>query len=80
MPLEPPLHEDGPAPLLRAYDGLRRNAAGETLQIEVLERSPAVDRVVLPFIENLRAAGVDAAYNRVDPAPQRNNPPVLAAP
>ena len=49
-------------------DGLRRNAAGETLQIEVLERSPAFDRVVLPFIENLRAAGVDAAYNRVDPA------------
>ena len=49
-------------------DGLRRNAKGETLQLEVLERSPAFDRVVLPFIENLRAAGVDAAYNRVDPA------------
>ncbi len=49
-------------------DGLRRNAAGETLQIEFIERSPAFDRVVLPFVENLRAAGVDAIYNRIDPA------------
>ena len=48
-------------------DGLRRNAAGETLQIEVPERSPAFDRVVLPLIENLQAPGVDATYNRVDP-------------
>jgi len=49
-------------------DGMRRNAAGETLQIEFIERSPAFDRVVLPFVENLRAAGVDAIYNRIDPA------------
>ncbi len=49
-------------------DGLRRNAAGETLKIELLERSPAFDRVVLPFVENLKAAGIDATYNRVDPA------------
>ena len=49
-------------------DGLRRNAAGKTLKIELLERSPAFDRVVLPFVENLKAAGIDATYNRVDPA------------
>ena len=49
-------------------DGLRRNAEGETLKIELLERSPAFDRVVLPFVENLKAVGVDAVYNRVDPA------------
>ncbi len=49
-------------------DGLRRNAEGETLKIELLERSPAFDRVVLPFVENLKAVGLDAVYNRVDPA------------
>ncbi len=47
-------------------DGLRRNAAGDTLDIEILERSPSFDRVVLPFIENLRAVGVNATYERVD--------------
>ena len=49
-------------------DSLRRNAAGETLSIELLERSPAFDRVVLPFVENLKAVGIDAKYDRVDPA------------
>ena len=49
-------------------DGLRRNASGEILKIEILERSPAFDRVVLPFVENLKAVGIDAVYNRVDPA------------
>ena len=49
-------------------DGLRRNSKGQTLKIELLERSPAFDRVVLPFVENLKAVGVDAVYNRVDPA------------
>ena len=49
-------------------DGLRRNVEGETLRIELLERSPAFDRIVLPFVENLKAVGVDAVYNRVDPA------------
>ena len=49
-------------------DGLRRNVAGETLNIELLERSPAFDRVVLPFVENLKAAGINATYSRVDPA------------
>ena len=49
-------------------DGLRRNASGKILKIEILERSPAFDRVVLPFVENLKAVGIDAVYNRVDPA------------
>ncbi len=49
-------------------DGMRRNAAGETLRVEFLERSPAFDRVINPFVDNLRALGVDASLNRVDPA------------
>ncbi len=49
-------------------DGMRRNAKGETLKVEFLEDDPAFDRIVNPFVENLRALGVDASLSRVDPA------------
>jgi microcin C transport system substrate-binding protein len=49
-------------------DGLRRNAAGKTLTIEIIEDSPTFDRVHLPFIDNLKAVGIDAIYSRIDPA------------
>jgi len=48
-------------------DGLRRKD-GQTLKVEILEDSPTFDRVHQPFIANLRALGIDAGYNRVDPA------------
>ena len=49
-------------------DGLRRNANGDTLEIEIIEDSAAFDRIVLPFVENMKAAGIDAEYDRIDPA------------
>jgi microcin C transport system substrate-binding protein len=49
-------------------DGMRRNAKGERLTVEFLEYDPAFDRVVNPFIDNLRRLGVDATLARVDPA------------
>lgn len=49
-------------------DGMRRNADGDLLKIEFLERSPAFDRVINPYVENLRRLGVDAVLNRVDNA------------
>ncbi len=49
-------------------DGLMRNAEGETLTIEFVSDSPAFERIVLPFIDNLRRVGVDALYEQVDPA------------
>ncbi len=49
-------------------DGIRRNAAGQTLKIEFLERSPAFDRVINPYVENLKRLGVEASLNRVDNA------------
>ncbi|MFA5581025.1 MAG: extracellular solute-binding protein [Paracoccaceae bacterium] len=49
-------------------DGKRRNDAGQLLSIEFLEDSPAFDRIINPFIENLAALGVDARLSRVDPA------------
>ena len=58
-------------------DGMRRNAKGETLKVEFLEDSPAFERVISPYVENLRALGVDASLVMVDPAQmsQRSDPP-----
>ncbi len=49
-------------------DGIRRNAAGQTLRVEFLGRSPAFDRIINPYVENLKRIGVDAVLNRVDNA------------
>ncbi|MGO4908432.1 extracellular solute-binding protein [Pseudorhodobacter sp. W20_MBD10_FR17] len=58
-------------------DGIRRNAKGEQLRVEFLEDSPSFDRVVNPFVENLRGLGVDALLTRVDNAQMedRSRPP-----
>ncbi len=49
-------------------DGMLRNAAGETLQVEFLNAGPLFDRIINPYVENLRAIGIDARMNRVDGA------------
>ena len=49
-------------------DGMRRNAAGDTLKLEFLNDSQSFDRVINPFVENLRKLGVDAVHTRVDNA------------
>jgi len=49
-------------------DGMRRNANGETLKVEILNDSQAFDRVINPYVENLRALGVDAVHTRIDNA------------
>lgn len=49
-------------------DGMRRNAAGETLDFEILSYSPSFDRVHNPYVDNLRQIGVNASMNRVDTA------------
>ena len=49
-------------------DGMRRNDAGETLKVEILNDSQAFDRVINPYVENLRALGVDAVHTRIDNA------------
>ncbi|MCV2882827.1 extracellular solute-binding protein [Actibacterium sp. XHP0104] len=53
-------------------DGMRRNAAGETLRIEFLNDSQTFDRVINPYVENLRRLGVDAVHVRVDNAEAEN--------
>lgn len=64
-------------PQTRAADSLRRNAAGETLKVEFLNDSQSFDRIILPFVENLRRAGIDAVHTRIDNAQleARERPP-----
>ena len=49
-------------------DGLLRNAAGQALEVEFLNASPLFDRIINPYVENLRAIGIDARLTRVDGA------------
>lgn len=49
-------------------DGLRVNEAGQRLRIEVLNDSASFERIINPYVENLRRLGVDAVYTRVDSA------------
>jgi len=48
-------------------DGVRRKD-GEPLRVEFLNDSPSFDRVINPYVQNLRALGVDARLVRVDNA------------
>ncbi len=49
-------------------DGVRVNDKGETLTIEFLNDSASFERIVAPYVENLKRLGVDVNYNRVDGA------------
>ncbi|HDR27156.1 extracellular solute-binding protein [Rhodovulum sp.] len=52
-------------------DGLRRKD-GRPLRVEFLNDSQTFDRVINPYVENLRRAGVDAVHTRVDNAQATN--------
>jgi microcin C transport system substrate-binding protein len=49
-------------------DGVRRNATGEVLSLEILDDGPAFERIALPFVENLKLIGIDAKWELIDPA------------
>ncbi|MCB1483493.1 MAG: ABC transporter substrate-binding protein, partial [Hyphomicrobiaceae bacterium] len=49
-------------------DRLQHNAKGETLDIEFLFFEDAFERIIQPYVENLRKIGVNATARRVDPA------------
>ncbi len=49
-------------------DGLRRNAEGKTLDVEILNDSQAFDRIINPYIENLKKLGINAANIKIDNA------------
>jgi microcin C transport system substrate-binding protein len=49
-------------------DGVRRNSDGATLKVEFLSDDPVLDRIAMPFVDNLKTMGIDASYNRIDNA------------
>ncbi len=46
--------------------GMLRNAAGETLELVIIQFDAQMDRIINPYVENLRAVGIDARLRRVD--------------
>ncbi len=58
-------------------DGIRVNDKGEVLKVDFLNDNPAFDRVITPYVENLKALGVDATLTDVDSAQMdvRTRPP-----
>ena len=52
-------------------DGIRRKD-GEVLTVEILDSSPAFDRIHNPYVANLEAIGISAKLDRVDPAQETN--------
>jgi microcin C transport system substrate-binding protein len=49
-------------------NGVRVNAKGEPLKLEILNFEPAFERVTAPFVKNLQLLGIDASMRMVDPA------------
>ncbi len=45
-------------------DGVRRNSAGETLALSFPDDSRSLERVMVPFTENLRSLGIDIECKR----------------
>ena len=52
-------------------DGMLRNAAGETLDAEILIRASIFSRIFNPWIETMRSVGINASLRLVDPAQYR---------
>ncbi|MCB1366664.1 MAG: ABC transporter substrate-binding protein [Rhodobacteraceae bacterium] len=51
-------------------NGVRTNAKGEKLEIEILNDSPLFERIMNPYIENLKRLGVVAVLKNIDAAQQ----------
>ncbi|NNE88241.1 MAG: ABC transporter substrate-binding protein [Silicimonas sp.] len=49
-------------------DGKRRNADGRVLSVEFLEDGPAFERIILPFVENLKTIGIESSFELIDSA------------
>ena len=49
-------------------NGMRVDANGNPLKIEILSFEPAFERVIAPYLRNLKLLGIDARVRMVDPA------------
>ncbi len=48
--------------------GMRRNAAGQTLTVAFADDNASFERVLNPYVANLRRIGIDASYRQIDAA------------
>ncbi len=49
-------------------DGIRRNPDGNVLSLEFPEDSRSLERVMVPFVQNLQGLGIDTEFELVDPS------------
>jgi microcin C transport system substrate-binding protein len=49
-------------------NGVRVNAQGEPLKLEILMFEQAFERITAPYVKNLKLLGIDASIRMVDPA------------
>jgi microcin C transport system substrate-binding protein len=52
----------------RVKNGKRVNDQGEQLTVEFLTFEPTFERVIAPYVKNLKLLGIDARIRKVDPA------------
>ncbi|WGI21482.1 extracellular solute-binding protein [Amylibacter sp. IMCC11727] len=52
----------------KVVNGKRTNDKGEVLTLELVDDSPAFERIINPYIENLKRLGIDASYKLIDAA------------
>ena len=52
----------------KVTENVVRNAAGQKFEIEILLFEEAFERIIGPYVNNLRSIGIDARMRRVDPA------------
>jgi microcin C transport system substrate-binding protein len=52
----------------KVVNGKRTNAKGEVLSIEMVDDSPAFERIINPYVENLKRLGINAEYQLIDAA------------
>ena len=50
------------------YRGPQEPGDGKLLDVEILTFSPSFERIINPYIENLKKIGINASLRRVDPA------------
>ncbi|WP_226780266.1 extracellular solute-binding protein [Oceaniglobus trochenteri] len=48
-------------------DGKRRKD-GKVFEVEFLQNNPSFDRILTPYVDNLKRLGINATYNRIDDA------------
>ena len=49
-------------------DGVRRNANGDAMQLEFPDSSRSLERIMIPYTENLKALGIDVTFEVIDPS------------